>query len=273
MTDPNLILIDEPAPHVRRLTLNRPEKRNAISPTLRHQLLDALRTADADPDAHVVLIRGSGTCFSAGYDIKSGVTDPSLDADADGTMDSWAAIATRSWMTIADLDIPVIAQIHGMALAGGVELAAACDLVYIADTARLGHPVTPLFGPPDFNFSPWLVGPRHSMEMMLTGDLMDGAEAVRIGFANRCWEDAHLEAEVLAIAGRIAASPRAVSRTNKRTVRAGMDQLGVRATVQAMIAHREDANELAGRVGGAAVFDAVRGSVTSDGPASGPGEQ
>lgn len=293
MTEP-LILIDEPQPHVRRITLNRAAKRNAISPQLRHDLLAGLRDADADDSVHVAIIRGAGVCFSAGYDVKRGVSDPTLDANPDGSMDSWAAIATRSWMAIAELDLPVIAQIHGMALAGGVELAAACDLMYVALDARIGHPVASLFGPPDYNFSPWLVGPRHSMEMMLTGELMDGAEAVRIGLANRAWPASELEDAVLAVAAQIAKSPREVSRANKRTVRAGMDSMGVGDTVRAMVRHREAANALPSVSGvGAAVFDAVRTSVagdastpddqpsitsvrqsaTPDGPASGPAEQ
>lgn len=264
MTEP-LILIDEPQPHVRRLTFNRPAKRNAISPQLRHDLLAALRDADADASVHVAIMRGAGVCFSAGYDVKSGVSDPTLDANPDGLLDSWAAIATRSWMSIAEMDLPVIAQIHGMALAGAVELAAACDLMYVALEARIGHPVAPLFGPPDYNFSPWLVGPRHSMEMMLTGDLMDGAEAVRIGLANRAWPEVELDDAVLAVAGRIAKSPREVSRANKRTVRAGMDSMGVGDTVQAMVRHREDANTLPAVSGvGASVFDSVRTSVAGN---------
>jgi len=254
---------DDPADGVVRLTLNRPDKRNAISATLRHELLDSLRDADAETASCVVIIRGAGSDFSAGYDLKAGVTDPELDRNEDGSVDPWAQIATRSWLTIASLGIPVIAQIHGRALAGGVELAAACDLTYVATDARIGHPVAPLFGPPDFNFSPWLVGPRHSMEMMLTGELMTGEEAVRIGFANQAWPAHELDDQVLRRASIIAASPRAISRANKATVRASMNELGVERVVQAMVEHRIAANTLTSG-GAAAVLDSVKKRVLDE---------
>lgn len=252
-----LVLRSEPAPHVVAFTLNRPDKRNAISADLRHLLLDLLDEADADPQVHVVIVSGAGSCFSSGYDLRGALRN-ARDVDEAGQPQDWPAAATASWRRIGQLGVPVIAQIHGYALAGGTELAAACDLVYIADDAHIAHPVAPLFGPADFNYHPWLVGPRNAMEMALTGEAMSGTDAVQVGFANRSWPQAELAAAVLQRAVTIAASPRDISRINKATVRAGMAAMGVDDTIQAMVAWRRKANAELPAAGGEAVFDAVK---------------
>ena len=84
---------------------------------------------------------------------------------------------------------------------------AACDLVYIAEDAQLSYPVVRVVSPPDFQFHVWLVGMRAAMELMLTGDAVDGREAVRIGMANRAFPEADLERETLAMAARVASIP------------------------------------------------------------------
>ena len=164
-----LVLVDDPAPRVRRLTLNRPEKRNAISNALRAELYDALHAADRDPDVGVTVIRGAGPCFSSGYDLKSSLSEgqPFYTPPGDG---SWSRHVADGWSRIWDLAKPVIAQVHGYAMAGGTELMAACDLVYIAEDAQLSYPVVRVVSPPDFQFHVWLVGMRAAMELMLTGD-------------------------------------------------------------------------------------------------------
>ena len=194
-----LVLVDDPAPRVRRLTLNRPEKRNAINNDLRIQLYDALHAADRDPNVGVSIIRGAGPCFSSGYDLKSNLSEgrPFYTPGGDGT---WSRHVAEGWSRIWDLAKPVIAQVHGYAMAGGTELMASCDLVYIAEDAQLSYPVVRVLSPPDFQFHLWLVGMRPAMELMLTGDAIDGREAVRIGMANRAFPEADLERETLAMA-------------------------------------------------------------------------
>ena len=113
------ILVDDPAPLVRRITLNRPEKRNALNYRLRGELIQALQAADRDPDVHVSIVRGAGTCFSAGYDLgggNEGQDMPWFTAAGDG---QWPRHVTEGWMGIWDLAKPVIAQVHGWCLAGG----------------------------------------------------------------------------------------------------------------------------------------------------------
>ena len=127
-----------------------------------------------------------------------------------------------------DLAKPVIAQVHGYCLAGGTEFATACDLVYVADDARIGYPVVRSISPPDNQFYPWIVGLRRAMELMLTGDHMSGAEAVECGFANRSFAEADLEDAVLSIAERVAKTPSDLQQINKRAVHRQMDAMGIR---------------------------------------------
>jgi enoyl-CoA hydratase len=226
-----LVLVDDPAPGVRRLTLNRPEKRNALNNPLRGALITALRAADVDDAVRVTIVRGAGTCFSAGYDLgggNEGTELPFFTAEGEG---QWPRHVTEGWMSIWDLAKPVIAQVHGYCLAGGSELATGCDLVYVADDARIGYPAV-RFGVPDMQFHAWFMGMRSAMEMMLTGDSISGAEAARLGWANRAHPAAELDAAVLAMAERVAKVPPDIAQLNKRTVHRAMDVMGLRAAIR-----------------------------------------
>jgi enoyl-CoA hydratase len=242
----DLLLIDDPAPFVRRITLNRPEKRNAISTPLRNELLDALRAHDHDADVRVTILRGAGKCFSAGYDLGSSLMEdpPFYSAPGDG---QWARQANDTWFSVWDLAKPVIAQIHGYAIAGATEMASACDLVYVADDAQISYPVVRVGSPPDWQYHTVLLGLRRAMELMLTGDPIDGVEAARIGFANRSFPADRLEDEVLAIATRVAGVPSDLAQINKRSVHRAFDVWGARAAIragtelQALAAHTETA--------------------------------
>jgi enoyl-CoA hydratase len=231
-TDGRHLLVDEPLPHVRRLTLNRPEKRNALNNAVRGDLFAALRAADGDAGVRVIIIRGAGSCFSAGYDLSADLSAerPYPTAGGDG---SWPRHVVEGWFAIWDLAKPVIAQVHGWCLAGGTELAAACDLVYAADDAQIGYPPVRLMSPPDMQFHPWLAGMRQAMELMLTGDAVSGAEAARIGLVNRAFPADELEARVLAVAERVAKIPSELQQINKRSVHRAMEIMGLRAAIRA----------------------------------------
>jgi enoyl-CoA hydratase len=228
----DLVLVDEPAPHVRRITLNRPEKRNALNHPLRGQLVAALQAADLDPGVRVMIVRGAGTSFSAGYDLGGGNEGhdyPHFTSPGEG---QWPRHVTETWMGIWDLAKPVIAQVHGYCLAGGSELATGCDLVYVAHDAKMGYPAV-RFGVPDMQFHAWLLGMRAAMEMMVTGDSISGDEAVRLGWANRAFPAEQLATEVLAVAQRIARLPPDIVALNKRTVHRAMDHMGMRHAIRA----------------------------------------
>jgi enoyl-CoA hydratase len=230
MSETRLVLIDEPAPYVRRLTLNRPEKRNAMNNALRGELFAALEAGDADPAIRVMIIRGAGSCFSSGYDLAYLGPTPWHTPQGPGW---WARHVVEGCFRIWDLAKPVIAQVHGWCLAGGSELAVGCDLVYVAHDAQIGYPPVRAISPPDNHYHAWLMGMRAAMEQMLTGDAIDGDEAVRLGFANRAFAAEQLEAEVLAMAGRIARLDPELAQINKRAVHRQMEAMGMRAGLRA----------------------------------------
>jgi len=232
MASYHCILIDDPRPSVRRITLNRPEKRNALNNQLRTEILQALEEADRDPDVRVSILRGAGVCFSAGYDLGSNNAEGQPYYTAGGA-GQWPRHVIEGSFRIWDLAKPVIAQVHGYCLAGGSELATACDLVYVADDAQIGYPPVRLMSPPDMQFHPWLMGLRDAMEMMLTGDAISGVEAAQKGFANRAFPAAELEARVLEIAERVAKIPTELQQINKRSVHRAMEVMGVRAAIRA----------------------------------------
>jgi enoyl-CoA hydratase len=252
MADEPLILVDTPAEFVRRITLNRPAKRNAISTPLRVALLEQLQAHDTDPGVRVTILRGAGPCFSSGYDLAGGPLmegAPFYSAPGDG---QWARQANDTWFSVWDLAKPVIAQIHGYAIAGATEMASACDLVYVADDARISYPVVRVASPPDWQYHTVLLGLRRAMEIILTGDPIDGVEAARIGFANRSFPADRLEDEVLRIAERVAGVPSDLTQINKRSVHRAFDVWGARAAIRA----GTELQALAGHTESAAAFRA-----------------
>ncbi len=226
-----LVLTDEPSDGVRRLTLNRPEKRNALSNSLRGELIEALHVADDDADVRVTIVRGAGKCFSSGYDLgggNEGVPLPFFTSHGEG---QWPRHVTEGWMSIWDLAKPVIAQVHGYCLAGGSELATGCDLVVVAEDAQIGYPAV-RFGVPDMHFHAWFMGMRTAMDMMLTGDSISGTEAVRLGWANYAYPEAELDDRVVAYAQRIAMMPTDLVQLNKRLVHRTMETMGLRTAIR-----------------------------------------
>ena len=230
MTDEALILVDDPAPGVRRLTLNRPNKRNALSNPLRGELFAALEAADRDKEVRVIIIRGAGVCFSSGYDLAG---TGRLPFHTSGNQGQWARHVVEGCFRMWDLAKPIIAQVHGWCLAGGSELAFACDLVYVAEDAQIGYPAVRTMSPPDNQYHAWIMGMRAAMELMLTGDSISGLEAVRLGFANRAYPKEQLETETLAMAERIAKVDPELAQLNKRLVHRQMEAMGMRAGLRA----------------------------------------
>ena len=248
MAEHSLVEIDTPEAGIRRLSLNRPEKRNALSNPLRAELFDALRIADADPAIGAIIIRGNGKCFSAGYDLGQPPNTPlpRVVSPGEGT---WPRHLVDGWFEMWDMATPIIAQVHGYCLAGGTELATACDLVYVAEDAQIGYPPVRAMSTPDCAYHPWLMGLRNAMEMMLTGDSITGIEAAQMGFANRAYPADKLETEVLNIARRVAKIPRDLQALNKRVVHRAMEIMGARAAIrsateiQALCFHQASSRE------------------------------
>ena len=212
-----------------RLTLNRPAKLNALSAELVDALAAALDAAAADPEVRVVALAGAGRAFCAGYDLSE-----EAESDIHGPLAWRELLAADIAVTLKLLDCPkpVIAQVHGYALAGGLELAMACDLVVAAEGTQLGEPEIRYGSAPVALLMPFLIGQKRTRELLLTGDLVDAVEAERIGLVNRVVPSDRLAAEVDALADRLARTPPEVLGPTKRMLNRAMDAMGLREALE-----------------------------------------
>ncbi len=233
-----------------RITLNRPEKLNALSAKLQRELNAALWEADNDSAVHVVVLSGAGRAFCAGYDLTP-MQSPPPRRDASeaytsvyrgGTSmddDIWQLERQqRDRMAIWDLHKPVIAQVHGYCLAGGTDLALLCDLVVAADDAVIGFPPVRAMGSPPGHMWTYLVGPQWAKYFLLTGDSVTGREAAEIGLVFKSVPSGALEAEVEALAAKMEKIDIELLSPNKRIVNAALELMGAR-TLQRMAAEND----------------------------------
>jgi enoyl-CoA hydratase/carnithine racemase len=196
------ILLRDDADGVATLTLNRPQARNALSLAMLEALQKALADIAADAGARVVVIRGAGPAFCAGHDLKE-VRGHEDRAFHQKLFETCSAVM----QAIVSLPQPVIAQIHGVATAAGCQLAATCDLAYAAASSRFATPGVNigLFCSTPMVALSRAVGDKAAMELLLTGDMIDAATALRMGLINQAIPDTELEAAVRAVAVKIAA--------------------------------------------------------------------
>jgi enoyl-CoA hydratase/carnithine racemase len=227
VTDWQHLLVDDVDP-ITRITLNRPDRRNALSLELMRELHQALGTAAG----RVVVIAGAGPAFSAGHDLT--------ELNACGTEEAAELFETCSqvMLTVQSIPQPVIAQVHGVATAAGCQLVASCDLAIATTDA---HFATPGVRIGLFCSTPMVplsrsVGPKRAMQMLLTGDLIDAATAVEWGLVNEAVPADELESTVTALATRIAEASPMVLALGKRTF---YEQAGM---------HQGDAYQLASKV-------------------------
>src|SRR5271163_934421 len=196
------ILLEERGEGVLRLTLNRPEARNALSIELMTALVEALGRAADDPRSRVVVIAGAGPAFCAGHDLREMRGDQRRE-----TYQRIFALCSELMLAIVRLPKPVIAEVHGVATAAGCQLVATCDLAVAAEDARFATPGVNigLFCSTPMVALTRAVGRKPAMEMLLTGDLIDAAAARAIGLVNRIVPAAELGAATMALARQIAA--------------------------------------------------------------------
>jgi len=236
------------------ITLNRPEKRNALSMDLLTELNAALWEADDDTEVHAVRIKGAGKDFSAGYDLapttetsvrpklrnstyRRGALFYGQAASCDD--DSWRLEYSQSLrMAIFDMHKPVVAQIHGHCLAGGTDVAFLCDIVIAADDAWIGVPPTR-----DIGTTPncmWLyhVGPQWAKRLLLTGDTVSGADAAKIGLVLKSVPPELLEDEVTGLMKRLGRIDSDLLSGNKRIINIGLELMGTR-TLQRIAAEND----------------------------------
>ena len=216
------------------LTLNRPEKLNAMTPALIAEFAEALNQIERDKEIKVVVIRGAGRAFSTGYDLAGGwgegVTEKfTLDDDQ-----RFLQRYVEHWLRLRDLPKPVIAMVHGYCLAGATQLCIASDMIFVADDARIGFPSIPAGAGYVSAFWNWMVGPHRTKYLaFLPGSRISGKESEAMGFATRCFPAADLEKETYDYARRVTKVPAQKLRLEKIAINRAMDVRGFRTTVLA----------------------------------------
>ncbi len=226
------------------IQLNRPEKMNALSHNLRAEVFNALKDYEMDPDVRVIILRGSGRAWSAGYDL-SGISKTQDDRDyvekrsglpAVGPIHpgqgQWPQHLLSGYWQIWECTKPVISMVHGYCLAGGTELATMCDLMFVADDAIIGYPPVRAMTPVDIIYHPWNMHMKKARELLYTGDSVTGTEAAEIGWANYAYPISELEARTVAFAERIANIDGPMLQMTKRQVNRVYEIMGFRTSLQ-----------------------------------------
>jgi enoyl-CoA hydratase len=231
-------LLYEEIGRVARLTLNRPEKLNALSVALHTELLHAAKQAEADPNMHALIIRGAGRAFCAGYDItptaeRTAVQDRRTIRSDISRMEE----TVGRWNVLWNLRIPTIAQVHGYCVAGGTDMALHCDMVVVAEDARIGFPAVRAMGTPPTHMWLYSVGPQWAKRLLLTGDLISGSTARDIGWAIEAVPAAELDAAALNLATRMSHIGKDLLTANKQIVNKGVELMGRTLLQQIALEH------------------------------------
>ena len=208
------IAADPAHPRIARLLLNRPERLNAISMAMPREIRAAVDWAVANPDIHVIVVEGVGKGFCGGYDLAESA-EAMIDHPCQQEKTPWDPMVdyafmkqnTEDFMSLWRCPKPTIAKVHGHAVAGGSDIALCCDLLVMADDARIGYMPTRVWGCPSTAMWTFRLGPLRAKQLMFTGDTLSGREAADWGLANQAVPLAQLEAETLALAERIAGVP------------------------------------------------------------------
>jgi enoyl-CoA hydratase len=213
---------------VRRITLNRPDQHNPLTPRSVREVLGAVTDAENDAGVRVVVIRSTGRSFSSGYGFIAEDTDPgdfprqtSLESDVTAMLR-----LSEGWSRIWDCAVPVIAQVQGNCLAGGTDLALHCDLVVAAEDARIGFPPVRSMGVPPTNMWLYNLGPQWTKRLLLTGDTISGVQALELGLVVEAVPADELDTVVLKLAQRMALISRDLLVANKRVVNMGVELMG-----------------------------------------------
>ena len=226
-----------------RITLARPKTHNAISQRMLEELEHALWRADEDQSVHCVILRGDGPSFCAGYDLAAMPRgEPGSGKRTGRTHDDdvwFIERCNRRIRTLWEMHKPSIAQVHGACLAGGTDLAMACDLVVVADDTRFGFPAARSMGALPSNLWMYHCGPQWTKRLQLTGDAITGADAAKIGLALKSVPIEQLEDEAEGIADRLALIDPDLLSANKRITNLSLEMMG--AQVLQRLAAENDA--------------------------------
>lgn len=234
------ILVDRPAPEITRITLNRPESRNAQDYRLLYELNEAFDLAARDDEAKVIILAANGPHFSAGHDLKA--KDPLKQLEDREPVGTWCgfscagaegrmAIEKEVYLGLSERwrNIPkvTIAQVHGKVIAGGLMLIWPCDLIVASEDALFADNTVALgvAGAEFFNH-PWELGVRKAKELLFTADFITARDAQRLGMVNQVVAREALEETVLGLARRIAEKPAFALKLAKEAVNAAQDSAG-----------------------------------------------
>lgn len=236
------------AERVATVTLNRPEKRNALSPELLRDLHGALMEADDLVDVNVIVLQGAGKDFCAGYDIVGVYAQRELEkTEAAQYRQTIRAFDDDVWSlernqdlanTIFKIHKPVIAKVHGNCLAGGVDIALHCDIVIAAEDARIGFPATRANGSPPNHMWIYHVGPQWAKRLLLTGDSLTGRDAAKIGLVLEAVPPGELDTAVAELARRMSFVDADLLSAQKRIVNLALELQGAQ-TLQRLAAEND----------------------------------
>ena len=226
----------EAADRVATITLNRPERLNAIDDVMPGELRSAVERADADADVHVIVLQGAGKGFCGGYDLtryaeSEGESHGTQDMPWDPTLDyAMMSRNTGDFMSLWRASKPVVGKIHGSAVAGGSDIALCCDLVIAAEDARIGYPPARVWGIPTTMMWVYRLGLERAKHMLFTGDLVSGREAEAMGLILKAVPAERLDDEVHALCERIKGVPRNQLMMSKLAVNQAYENMGLATT-------------------------------------------
>ena len=219
-----------------RITLNRPEAMNAIDDEVPGLLQDAVEAANADPSVHVIILSGAGKAFCAGYDLKyyaecTGAGDATQPMPWDPMKDyAFMSRNTEKFMSLWRSHKPVVCKVHGFAVAGGSDIALCCDMVVMAEDAKIGYMPVRVWGCPTTAMWTYRLGPEKAKRMLFTGDKVTGGEAADMGLVLKAVPADELDAEVERLAKRMATVPINQLMMQKMVINQAIEAMGLANT-------------------------------------------
>ena len=230
---------DEQQPRVARLLLNRPERLNAIDELMPGEIRAAVDWAVADDEVHVIVVEGAGKGFCGGYDLAQ-FGQAQIDHPCQQERWPWDPMLdyahmkryTEDFMSLWRSPKPTIAKVHGAAVAGGSDIALCCDLLVMADDARIGYMPTRVWGCPTTAMWAYRLGPMRAKQLMFTGDVISGRTAADWGLANLAVPLAELDEATLQLATRIASVPHGQLAMHKMVVNQMLLTMGLEQSQQ-----------------------------------------
>ena len=231
-------LIYESRDRIARITLNRPERLNAIDERMPREIRLAVERANADDSVHVIVLGGAGRAFCAGYDLKKFAERPGGQSVASKQTDPWDPMIDYRMMKANTDDFfslwrsykPTICRIQGYAVAGGSDIALCCDLVVMEESARIGYPPSRVWGCPTTAMWVFRLGAEKAKRMLLTGDLVDGRTAKAMGLVHEAVPASELDATVDRLAARMAGVPRNQLMMQKLMINQAYENMGLATT-------------------------------------------